>query len=79
MIDYFALALGHGLMAFALLHLVMRESLDADPLLGRLKDTLEQRRKEASVAGRNARRREAELEAEARDGQILRSGEENGP
>jgi hypothetical protein len=37
MIDYFALALGHGLMAIALLRLVLREDCDADPLIETLK------------------------------------------
>lgn len=61
MIDYFALALGHGLMAIALLHLVMREGVDVDPLIGGIKDAIRQKRMDASVAGRNAaRRRKAE-------------------
>ncbi|MEL6529584.1 MAG: hypothetical protein AAGK01_07130 [Pseudomonadota bacterium] len=57
MIDYFALALGHGLMAIALLHLVMRDGLDVDPLIGGIKDAIRQKRMDASVAGRNAARR----------------------
>jgi hypothetical protein len=57
MIDYFALALGHGLIAVALLRLVLREGLDTDPLIEQIKaDTLENR-KATSVAGRNAARR----------------------
>ncbi|MEM8724201.1 MAG: hypothetical protein AAGE86_01640 [Pseudomonadota bacterium] len=59
MIDYFALALGHGLMAIALLRLVWRDGLDKDPLIGEVKDAIAQKRKDASIAGRNARRREA--------------------
>ena len=56
MIDYFALALGHGLMAIALLRLVLREDLDGDPLLARLKaDT---------AANRSAARREREARAD---------------
>lgn len=57
MIDYFALALGHGLMAIALLRLVLRDDLDADPLLGRLKKDTAENRMAASTAGRNAARR----------------------
>lgn len=57
MIDYFALALGHGLIAVALLRLVLREGLDTDPLIEQIKaDTLENR-KATSVAERNAARR----------------------
>jgi len=33
MIDYFALALGHGLLALAVLRLVQREELDVDPVI----------------------------------------------
>jgi len=57
MIDYFALALGHGLMAIALLRLVWREGLDIDPLIDGIKDAIKQKRMDASVAGRNAARR----------------------
>ena len=57
MIDYFALALGHGLMAIALLRLVLRADCDADPLLGRLDSDTDENRKAASIAGRNAARR----------------------
>ena len=57
MIDYFALALGHGLLALALLRLVMREDLDVDPVLQEIKDKEQAEREAASVSGRNARRR----------------------
>jgi hypothetical protein len=57
MIDYFALALGHGLMAIALLRLVLRADLDADPLIGQLKKDTADNRMAASTAGRNAARR----------------------
>lgn len=58
MIDYFALALGHGLMAIALLRLVLREDLDGDPLLARLKaDTAANR--SAARKAREARGNEA--------------------
>jgi hypothetical protein len=58
MIDYFALALGHGLMAFALLRLVLRGDVDADPLLARLKADTAANRMASSASGRNAARRE---------------------
>ncbi len=58
MIDYFALALGHGLLAIALLRLVMRDGLDKDPLIGSIKDETQANRQATSVAGRNATRRE---------------------
>jgi hypothetical protein len=57
MIDYFALALGHGLLAFALLRLVMRAGLDEDPLIGAIKSETADNRTATSVAGRNAARR----------------------
>lgn len=57
MIDYFALALGHGLLAIALLRLMMRKGLDDDPLIGTLKAQAEGNRKAASIAGRHAARR----------------------
>lgn len=57
MIDYIALALGHGLMAIALLRLVLREDLDRDPLLEQCKQDTAANRKATSTAGRNAARR----------------------
>lgn len=63
MIDYFALALGHGLLAIALLRLVIRDGLDEDPLIGSIKDETQANRKATSPAGRNAARRE-KLETE---------------
>jgi len=57
MIDYFALALGHGLMAVALLRLVLREDVDSDPLIARLKSETAENRMAASTSGRNAARR----------------------
>ena len=57
MIDYFALALGHGLLAIALLRLMLRDGLDADPLIGELKAETEGNRKATSDSGRNAARR----------------------
>jgi hypothetical protein len=57
MIDYLALALGHGLMAIALLRLVTRDGLDSDPLIGELTSETTSNRKATSAAGRNAARR----------------------
>lgn len=57
MIDYFALALGHGLIAVALLRLVLREGLDADPLIEQIKAEAMENRKATTIAGRNAARR----------------------
>jgi hypothetical protein len=57
MIDYFALALGHGLMAIALLRLVLKKGLDEDPLIGKLGEKANARRKAASAASRSAARR----------------------
>jgi len=45
MIDYFALALGHGLLVLAFLRLVMRDSLDVDPAISELKEAAEKKRK----------------------------------
>jgi hypothetical protein len=64
MIDYFALALGHGLMAIALLRLVLRDDLDVDPLLGQLKADTAANRKAKSTAGCNAARRARGQEAD---------------
>lgn len=57
MIDYFALALGHGLLAIALLRLMLRGSLDVDPLISELEAETASNRKATSVSGRNAARR----------------------
>lgn len=58
MIDYIALSIGHGLMAFAMWHLFMREGVDVDPLIGGIKSAEKAIRKSTSAAGRNAQRRE---------------------
>ena len=58
MIDYLALALGHGLLAIALLRLVLRADLDADPLIREIAETTTSNRKAASASGRSATRRE---------------------
>lgn len=57
MIDYFALALGHGLMVIALLRLVIRDGLDVDPLIKQITSDTAGHRKASSVAARNAARR----------------------
>jgi len=56
MIDYFSLALGHGLLAIALLRLVMRENLDVDPLIKRYSDTAKAKREAATVSRRASKR-----------------------
>ena len=57
MIDTFALALGHGLLAVALMRLVLREGLDVDPLLEEIESETAGNRKAASASGRNEARR----------------------
>lgn len=56
MIDYFALALGHGLMVIALLRLVMRDGLDVDPLIEQIKSDTADHRKASSASARRAAR-----------------------
>ena len=58
MIDYISLALGHALLAIALLRLVMRDGLDVDPELEAHAEKLRAEREASTVAGRNARRRQ---------------------
>lgn len=57
MIDYFALALGHGLLAIALLRLVMRDGLDSDPLIDEITAETANNRQSVSASGRSAARR----------------------
>jgi len=57
MIDAFALALGHGLLVFAMMRLVLRPGLDVDPLLDEIRSETDGNRKAASVLGRNEARR----------------------
>ncbi|WP_298306959.1 hypothetical protein [uncultured Erythrobacter sp.] len=52
MIDYFALALGHGLLVLVFIRLVMRDSLDVDPAISELKQEAD-----ANRGSRKARRR----------------------
>jgi 4'-phosphopantetheinyl transferase EntD len=59
MIDQLALALGHGLLAVALLRLALREDVDVDPLVEELKEEAAEKRRAASPAGRKAARRAA--------------------
>ena len=65
MIDTLALALGHGLMAIAMLRLVSRATLDEDPLLGELAAEASSKRKAASAARRAKGDVEGEREREA--------------
>lgn len=57
MIDYLALALGHGLLVIAMLRLVLRDGLDVDPLLEHIKGEAAANRRAISAASRNAARR----------------------
>lgn len=57
MIDTFALALGHGLMALAMLRLLLRPGLDEDPLLEEIAAETSSNRHATSAAGRAAARR----------------------
>lgn len=57
MIDTFALALGHGLLAVALWRLAMRAGLDEDPLIGSINAEEKSHRQQGSAAGRSAARR----------------------
>jgi hypothetical protein len=57
MIDHIALAIGHGLLAVALLRLVLRAGLDDDPLIGSIEAAADEARKRKSSAGRKAARR----------------------
>jgi hypothetical protein len=57
MIDYFALALGHGLLVLAFLRLVMRDSLDVDPAITELKEGAEAKRTNPRANRRSPRAR----------------------
>ena len=57
MIDYLSLAIGHGLLALALLKLVMRADLDEDPAIKALAEKADAEREASSMVGRAARRR----------------------
>lgn len=69
MIDYFALALGHGLLVLAFVRLVMRESLDVDPAITELeaqaqakRSDVKARRRERAPEKTNARHSRAKQE-----------------
>lgn len=57
MIDTLALALGHGLMALAMLRLLLRKGLDEDPLLEEIAAEMSSNRQATSASGRAAARR----------------------
>jgi hypothetical protein len=57
MIDTLALALGHGLMAVALMRLLLRAGLDEDPLLEEIAAETSSKQRATSAAGRAAARR----------------------
>ena len=57
MIDYLALAIGHGLLAIAFFRLVMRADLDEGPAVAALQAEADAAREAETVAGRNASRR----------------------
>ena len=59
MIDYIALVTGHALLAIAFWRLFLREDVDADPLIGDLRDSEAVRLAQTSISARNAARREA--------------------
>jgi hypothetical protein len=60
MIDHIALAIGHGLLAVALMRLVLRAGLDDDPLIGAINAEAEEARQRTTASGRNAARRAQE-------------------
>lgn len=59
MIDYLALTIGHALITLTMVRLFMRADVDVDPLIGGLQDQMRANQKDASAAGRNAKRRAA--------------------
>jgi len=67
MIDTFALALGHGLMALAMLRLLLRPGLDEDPLLEEIAAEMNSKRAATSAAGRAAARRAGGENTEANE------------
>ncbi|TAD82696.1 MAG: hypothetical protein EAY70_03140 [Sphingomonadales bacterium] len=74
MIDYLALSIGHGLLAIALLRLVMRDSLDTDPLIHDLKAETTRNRQAASGSGRSTARRMRPEEADDHDPETPTAG-----
>ncbi len=69
MIDYFSLALGHGLLALMALMLLVRDDLDDDPALGALDEAITKERHRASKA-----RREKQQRARSQSGQTNTHG-----
>jgi hypothetical protein len=63
MIDYFALALGHGLLVLAFLRLVMRDSLDVDPAISELQQAAEEKRQKDRAKRRSRASSEEDLSA----------------
>ncbi len=63
MIDYFALALGHGLLAIALLRLVWRDDLDVDPAIAANQEAERQERADALAERKRIAREAAHAEA----------------
>ncbi len=57
MIDYIALSIGHGILAIAFLRMFLRDGLDVDPLLERLRQAEDERRKSRSRTGRARKER----------------------
>ena len=64
MIDYFALALGHGLLVLAFLRLVMRDSLDADPAITELEQVAKAKHPNPRSIRRSPRARPPRVEGE---------------
>lgn len=60
MIDTIALALGHALLAAALLRLALRADVDRDPLLARLSEEAESERRSRKAGARQRRSAPAE-------------------
>ncbi len=67
MIDYLSLALGHGLLAVALLRLVLLDDLDVDPRVKEHKQRAEAERSAATNSGRASQRMKAQETASERD------------
>lgn len=67
MIDYLALAIGHGLLVLGLLRLVLRAELDRDPLLEELDQSARTKRMEATrKRGKPARTHNAAESADSK-------------
>lgn len=73
MIDYFALALGHGLLVLVFVRLVMRDSLDVDPAINQLKEEVEAKRPSARARRRVRGQKRSRAAGEALSSQEDRS------